>query len=118
MAKKGSSDNWGLLALLGVVVGAVILHYTQTGRGDENDAPLIPDSLEGKIDRVVAELNTRFGKRWVDAGLDTLMAHLQRTLPPPVVAVANAVFEVEQMSRYVRMSSPQKRQAATSRLLS
>jgi hypothetical protein len=68
--------------------------------------------MEGKIDRVVEELNRRFGKRWVNVGLDAVMAHLQRTLPPPVVVVANAVFEVEQMSRYVRMTGFEKRQAA------
>jgi hypothetical protein len=116
MGKKGGGDGWGPWALLGVVVGAVALHYAQTGRGDENNAPLIPDSLEGKIDRVVEELNRRFGKRWVGAGLDAVMAHLQRTLPPPVVVVANVIFQVEQMSRYVRMTNLGKRQTAIRRL--
>lgn len=116
MAKKGD-ENWGIWAVLGVIAGFVVLHYAQTGRGDENNAPLIPDSVEGKIDLVVAELNRRFGKPWVDAGFYAVISHLQRTLPPPVVAVTNAVFEVEQMSRYVRMTGPQKRQAAIGRLL-
>lgn len=116
MAKKGD-ENWGMWAILGVIAGFVVLHYAQTGRGDENNAPLIPDSVEGKVDLVVAELNKRFGKRWVDAGFYAVIAHLQRTLPPPVVAVANAVFEVEQMSRYVRMTGPEKRQAAADRML-
>lgn len=117
MAKKGrDGEGWGLWALLGVIAGAAVLHYAQTGRGDANNAPLIPDSIEGKIDRVVEELNRRFGKRWVDAGLDAIMAHLRRTLPPPVVAVADTVFEVEQMSRYARMTGPEKRQTAANRL--
>lgn len=116
MAKKGD-ENWGIWAVLGVLAGFVVLHYAQTGRGDENNAPLIPDSVEGKIDLVVAELDRRFGKPWVDAGFYAIIAHLQRTLPPPVVAVANAVFEVEQMSRYVRMTGLEKKQAAAGRLL-
>lgn len=112
--KRSICNKW---PVLGVIAGAVVLHYAPTGCEDENNAPLIPDSLEGKIDRVVEGLNRRFGKRWVDAGFDAIMAHLKLTLPPPVVAVTNAVFEVEQMSRYVRMTGLEKRRAAARRQL-
>ncbi|HEX7997689.1 MAG TPA: hypothetical protein VF528_04815 [Pyrinomonadaceae bacterium] len=116
MAKKGGSDDWWILLLL-ALAGGVALYYIQTGRGEENDAALIPNNLERQIDRVVAELNKQFGKRWADWGMDALMSHLQKVLPPQVVALVGAVSAVELASRRTSMTSSAKRQAAVQRAL-
>lgn len=69
---KGGGDDWGTFfkIVIGVGLGAAALYYIQAGRGEENDAALIPDGLEGRIDLVVKKLNMRFGNAWVNAGLD------------------------------------------------
>lgn len=104
-----------LIALLLLGVGAVAYVYTKSGRGEQN-AILIPDSLEGKIDLVVAALNERFGHDWVNAGLDTLQSYLRGSLPPEVIVVADAVIAVEQTSRYLPIKGPAKRQYAVRQL--
>jgi hypothetical protein len=115
MAKKGGND--GLILLLLALAGGAALYYIQAGRGEENDAALIPNNLEGQIDRVVAELNKRFGKRWVDRGMDVLVSHLQKVLPPHVVALVGIVSAVELESRRRPMTSYDKQQAAVQRAL-
>jgi hypothetical protein len=60
----------------------------------------------------VAELNKRFGKRWVDWGIDALMSHLQKVLPAQVVALVGVVSAVELASRRTPMTSYAKQQAA------
>jgi hypothetical protein len=107
MARRNSNDG---LALLFVAVGAAVLYYLYSGKGEENDAALIPNDLEGRIDLVVAALNRQFGKRWVDFGLQALRSHLQKVLPPPVVALVNVIYNVEQFARFTEMSGYQKQQ--------
>lgn len=109
MARKNNNDG---LALLFVAIGAGVLYYLYSGKGEENDAPLIPNDLEGRVDLVVATMNRQFGKRWVDFGLDALRSHLQKVLPPPVVALVNLIYNVEQYARFTEMSGYQKRQTA------
>jgi hypothetical protein len=77
---------------------------------EENDAPLIPNNFEGRVDLVVAALNKHFGKRWVDFGLHALRSHLQKVLPPPFVALVNVIYNVEQFARFTEMSGYQKQQ--------
>src|SRR5207249_605686 len=62
MGRGKGGDDWGtfFLILLGVGVGAITLYYTKAGRGEENDAALLPNNLEGGIDFVVAKLNKKF----------------------------------------------------------
>lgn len=118
MAKKGG-DDWGaFIAFLLIAGGTIAYIYTKSGRDEEN-AALIPDSLEGKIDLVVEKLNDRFGKRWVGAGLDALRSYLQQVLPAPVVKVVDVVYAVEQLSRgsFWPMTGPAKRQVAVQRAL-
>jgi hypothetical protein len=118
MAKKGG-DDWGaFIALLLIAGGTIAYIYTKSGRAEEN-ATLIPDRLEGKIDLVVKKLNDRFGKQWVDAGLNALKSYLQQVLPAPVVEVVDAMYAVEQLSRgsFWPMTGPAKRQAAIQRTL-
>jgi len=109
MARRNSNDGW---ALLFVAVGAAVLYYLYSGKGEENDAPLIPNDLEGRIDLVVAALNRQFGKRWVDVGLHALRSHLQKVLPPPVVALVKVIYNVEQFARFTELNGYQKRQTA------
>ena len=63
MAKK-NDDLWWKIPLF-IIGGAAILYYAQAGRGEENNAALIPDDLEDRIDLVVTRLNAQFGQRWV-----------------------------------------------------
>jgi len=109
MAQRNSNDG---LARLFVAVGAAVLYYLGSGKGEENDAPLIPNDIEGRVDLVVAALNTQFGKRWVDFGLHALTSHLQKVLPRPVVALVNVIYNVEQFARFTEMSGYQKQQRA------
>lgn len=115
MGKRKGDDGWWKLLLLLLAVGG--LYYTQAGRGEENDAALIPNNLESQIDRVVAELNKLFGKRWVDWGIDALRSHLQKVLPPQAVVLVGVVSSVELASRRTPMTSYAKRHAAVQRAL-
>jgi hypothetical protein len=109
MARRNSNDGF---ALLFMAVGAAVLYYLYSGKGEENDARLIPNDIEGRVDLVVAALNRQFGKRWVDFGLHALRSHLQKVLPPPVVALVNVIYNVEQFVRFTEMSGYQKQQTA------
>lgn len=109
MARRNNNDG---LAFLFVAFGAVVLYYLNSGKGEEYDAPLIPNNLEVRVDLVVAALNRQFGKRWVDFGLHALRSHLQKMLPLPVVALVNVVYNVEQFARFTEMSGYEKQQTA------
>lgn len=108
MARKGGGGGWILLLL----AAAGLLYYTQTGLGEENDAALIPNDLERHIDLVVEALNKQFGKRWVDWGMEALRTHLQKALPPQLVALVVVVSAVELASRRTPMTSYAKQQMA------
>lgn len=110
MAKK-RNDDW-LKILLFVGGGAFFLYYAQAGRGKENNAALIPDSLEDRIDRVVARLNSHFRQGWVNWSLDILSSYLKTVLPSNVVALVNVIYQVELKARQAQMTSFQKQQAA------
>lgn len=113
MGRKRSGDDWiNFLIVLGIGVGAVALYYTQTGVGKENDSALIPNTLEGKIDRLIAVLNTKFGKGWVDMGAGVLKYSLQSALPEPLVTLVDIVVAAENESKRRRMTSSQKQQLA------
>jgi hypothetical protein len=107
MAKKGGGGGW---ALLGFGSAVILLAYLTSGRGEEN-SPIIPDSLEDKIDLVVDRLNKKFGSQWVTFGLDVLQAHLQRTVPQAAWLV-NAVYSAEQAYGYIQKAGATKKQAA------
>jgi len=110
MAKRNNDDWWKCLLFIGG--GALLLYYAQAGRGEENNAALIPDSLEDRIDQVVAKLNGRFGQAWVDRSLDVLGSYLKTVLPSEVVGLVSVVYQVELTARQIRMNSSQKQQAA------
>jgi hypothetical protein len=58
MTRRNSNDG---LALLFVAIGAGVLYYLYSGKGEENDVPLIPNDIEGRVDLMVAALNRQFG---------------------------------------------------------
>jgi hypothetical protein len=113
MGRGKGGDDWGkfFAILIGVGLGAVALYYVQAGRGEEN-AALIPDNLEGRIDLVVKRLNDRFGKAWVDRALDALELYLKTILPWEVVRLVSVIYQVEQLSKTTRMNGPTKQQTA------
>jgi hypothetical protein len=113
-SSKGGGDDWGKFfgILIGVGLGAVALYYIQAGRGEENDAALIPDDLEGRIDLVVKKLNGRFDKAWVNFGLDAIELYLKAILPWEVVRLVSAIYQVEQLSRTTQMNGHAKQQTA------
>lgn len=98
MAKKMGNDGWGWIAGL-LVVAVGLMYYARTGLGKENNSALIPETLEGKIDALIAALNERFGKRWVDSGLGVLKYYVQSILPASFVTLVDVVATVENMSK-------------------
>lgn len=110
MAKK-NDDLWWKIPLC-IVGGAAVLYYAQVGRGEENNAALIPDRLEYRIDLIVARLNGQFGPDWVNWSLDMLSSFLKTVLPPAVVTLVGVIYQVELTARQRPMTSLQKRQVA------
>lgn len=108
MAKKKGNDGWWIVGLLAV---GGLLYYTQTGLGKEKDSALLPNTLEGKIDALVTELNDRFGKQWVHVGVGVLRYYIQNTLPASFVGLVNIVATVENASKGW-MTGPAKQQLA------
>lgn len=111
MARKKSNDGWWIGLLLGAV-GVGLIYYAQTGLGKENDSALLPNTLEDRIDALVAALNTKLGKRWLDFGVNVIMYYIQSALPAYLVTLVNIVVAVERMSRVSWMTSYEKRQLA------
>jgi hypothetical protein len=111
MAKKMSDGDKLLLFGLGTI-GVISLYYLTAGYDRDNNAALIPDALENRIDRVVDTLNARVGKNWITWGAGQLKSYLRNTLPQPLVALVDAVYAVEQEARRVPMTSLMKRQRA------
>lgn len=106
-----NGSGGGLVALLvgGVVVaGGLLLHYLTSGVG-EDDASLIPNAIEDRLDRVVDALNRRFGKQWVQYGIDTLRSGLASMLPQPMVQLVSVVHQVEQAGIRNGWTGDQKR---------
>lgn len=111
MGKKKSDDGWWI-ALLLTALGGAALYYLHAGRGEENDAALIPNDLESNIDLVVAVLNKQFGNSWADHGLDALSYYLEKTLPPQALALVTVIYQVELLSRQQQMTSYEKQRTA------
>jgi hypothetical protein len=109
MTRKSNNEGWWIAGLLLAGLG---LYYLQTGLGTQNDAVLVPNTLEGKIDTLVAALNERFGKDWVNVGLNLLKHSLQNELPSPLVNLIGVVALVENTSKGRWMTSSDKRQLA------
>lgn len=110
MAMKRDDDGWWIVGLL-IVGGLSLLYYAQTGLGKDKDSALIPGELEGKIDYLIAALNDRFGKRWVDFGIVALKQSLHILLPASLVRLVDIVATVEKMSKGL-MTSQEKHRLA------
>ena len=109
MIRKSNNEGWWIAGLLLAGLG---LYYLQTGLGTLNDAALVPNTLEKKIDTLIAALNERFGKDWVNVGLSLLKHSLQNELPSPLVNLIGVVALVENSSKGRWMTSSDKRQLA------
>jgi hypothetical protein len=87
-----------VLGAIGKAVGAGAvmygLYYLLSGAGSEQNAALIPDSIEDKLDMVVERLNKKFGKAWGQYAI----ALLEQALPGPLVALVQFVHEAEQQN--------------------
>lgn len=112
MEQKMSEEEKFLIGGALVALGTYILYYLTTGHGRENNAALIPDTLEDKIDRVVEVLNAQVGKNWAAWGAETLKTYLRNTLPRPLVTLVDVVHAVEQEARRGRIPRYAKRQYA------
>lgn len=97
MAKSNPNPTPWILGGLGLV--AALLYYLKEGAGSENDAALIPNSIEAKLDRIVDALNQRFGRQWVNQGLARLEQGLTGFLPAPLVAMVEVVHKTEQWAK-------------------
>jgi len=65
----------------------------------------------------LSALNQRFGKRWIDLGIDALKYYLQNTLPAPLVKLIDTVSLVALISRRIPMTSYAKQQLAVQKVL-
>ena len=110
---KRKADGDKLIGAVLVALGAACLYYLKAGATDKDNAALIPDAVEDRIDALVTALNARVGKDWVKYGVEALKLSLRGVLPAPVVALVNVVYAVEQESRRVSLSSAAKRQRAS-----
>jgi len=108
MAKQGGNDAW--MFGLGVIAVGCFLYYSRAGKGEDN-ALLIPDALENRLDQVVDALNRAFGPKWVNVGMSTLHSYLMRTMPG-VGGLVEAVYRVELEYRQYVNAGAAKRQAA------
>jgi hypothetical protein len=106
--RKRTNAGKGWLIGGALALGAAALYYLKSGAGAD-DAMLIPNTIEGRLDRVVEALNQRFGKRWVNQTLSTLQHGLSTILPAPLVALVDTVYQVEQYGRQAGLSGYQKR---------
>jgi hypothetical protein len=96
MAKKKSNEGW---IIVGLVIAGFGLLYLQTGFGNENDSAVLPNTIESKIDALVAALNDRFGHDWVELGAAALEYQLRSVLPPSLVVLIGVVVAVEKLSK-------------------
>lgn len=115
MARRQSNED-KLFAVAGTALavgaGGFLLYYLLSGAGSQKDAPLIPDSIEKHLDIVVDALNQRFGKSWVNLGIQVLEAALSKALPPPVVALISIVHQAERVGVQQSLSGSQKKYVA------
>ena len=82
----------------GVAIGgaAFSVYYLLAGAREKN-ALLIPDSIEERLERVVYMLDRRFGRRWVDMGIDSLRSALTGHMPGPLAILIDVVYKVEKL---------------------
>ena len=111
MAKKKDFDAW-LIGGVCIGLGVLFLYQRRTGWGTENDAALIPNALEDKIDVVITALNNRFGKAWVEYGMQAIEGYARNALPAALVALIAIVVEVENSSKRRFMTGFDKQQRA------
>ncbi len=99
MAKSKPNPTPWILGGLGIAVATALLYAVKAGAGSENDAALIPNSIEAKLDRIVDALNQRFGRQWVNQGLASLERGLTAILPTSLVAMVDVVHKTEQWAK-------------------
>lgn len=109
MAKQ-KDYSWVIVGL--VTAGLALLYYAQTGMGNEKDSALLPNTLEAKINMLIAALNQRLGKRWVDFSVGVLKEPLRKMLPPSLVGLVDVVATVENTSKGTEMTGYEKQQLA------
>jgi hypothetical protein len=110
---KRKSDGDKLIGAVLIALGAACLYYLKAGATEKDNAALIPDAVEDRVDALVAALNARVGKDCVKYGAEALKLSLRGALPVPIVALVNVVYAVEQESKRVSLSSTAKRQRAS-----
>lgn len=104
-----STSTWtkGILGAIGVGAAIGLGVYLLTGRRDK-DSPFIPDFVEESIDKVVASLDRRFGKQWVDMGLDVIERYLTGQFPATLASYAKVIFDSELVGRREGWSGKRK----------
>lgn len=102
----------GVASAAVITVGAGLLYYLRAGLGGK-DASLIPESIEGRIDKVISALNRKYGKRWVNRGVSALQVGLSAVLPAPLVGLVELVHRVEHLAEQQGWKGAEKRTHAT-----
>jgi hypothetical protein len=106
---RWTKDEKAVATAATVGLGLLALYYLSAGAGPENNAALIPDVIEDRLDAVVKALDKKFGKAWVNREIATLKAGLSAMLPAPLVKLVDAVSKAEVLGRQNRWTGPQKR---------
>jgi hypothetical protein len=101
-------DNSKMIAkivgsLVAGAAGVVVLSYLRSGRR-AHKAPLIPEPIEHELDKVVAWLDTRLGKEWVDFGMDALQLALSGTGLKALTRVLGPLLQTEHTSQESALS--------------
>lgn len=107
--KKGSGDGGGGWWFLGVLLVGGLVYYSQTGKEEGQDSALIPNRIEDPIDSLVARLNQRFGKPWVDEGFDELRRYMQAAAPE-LLYLVDLVASAELLYKHMPNSGYLKKQ--------
>ena len=97
MTKRNPNTKilFGILSSLAAGTAAFIaLAYVRSG-GRGQPSPLLPKTVEEKLDLVTSWLDSRFGKAVVDRGMDAIQHALRGSGPDKLVQLLEQVFEPE-----------------------
>ncbi len=91
---------WGAAIAAGLLVAGGIA-ASQSGHPEAD----IPGRIVDQIDQIVASLNNRFGKTWVNRGIAALHSAMAAILPGPLLALLGAVYKVEEWAHHQRRTT-------------
>lgn len=94
----------------GVMVGVVGLIALSRNRSKRQgrESLLLPPMLEAEIDKLISWLEARFGKEWVDFGLDAVQQAVSLGGSELLLRLLKSVYQSEVMGRHKGWSGAEK----------